>query len=483
MPPLQEWIVSEERYAVGALLEAISATHLVTERPGFGQRIIPQRGSVLASPIPAHYDPEPDYFFHWFRDSAIVIDALRVTREQGIAADIAVLRLLEFVEFTRALRSLDGRECLRRDFRTRVQPDFQTHVRPDEELAALRGDAVWADVRVNADGTPDIARWSRPQLDGSPMRALALLRWWHTSPPLDEGQRAALAELIRVDLACTLAHAGEPSVDIWEEQLSHHYYTQLLQSEALSAGAAWLSAANEPDHAGECARAAGRIMPLLASYWSEERAIYRSRSPLPAEDAGRELDIAVVLAVLHAGRRRGDHSVLDPKVQATLTALEELFEAEYAINQQRPRSHGAALGRYPQDRYYSGGAYYFSTLGAAQFYFALAVALAQGGILPVSGENRRFRRRLGLPDGASDRDSATRLALERGDSFLRTVRAFTPAGGELSEQFDRTTGAQSSARHLSWSYAAFITAAAARAQALRAIRGADPAAPPAGTAS
>jgi len=54
------------------------------------------------------------------------------------------------------------------------------------------------------------------------------------------------------------------------------------------------------------------------------------------------------------------------------------------------------------------------------------------------------------------------------------VRAFTPAGGDLSEQFDRATGAQTSAKHLSWSYAAFVTAAASRAQALRASRAAGP---------
>jgi glucoamylase len=42
------------------------------------------------------------------------------------------------------------------------------------------------------------------------------------------------------------------------------------------------------------------------------------------------------------------------------------------------------------------------------------------------------------------------------------VQAFTPADGALSEQFDRATGAQTSARHLGWSYAGFITAVRAR---------------------
>jgi glucoamylase len=42
------------------------------------------------------------------------------------------------------------------------------------------------------------------------------------------------------------------------------------------------------------------------------------------------------------------------------------------------------------------------------------------------------------------------------------VCAHTPASGDLSEQFDQRSGAQTSARHLAWSYAAFISCHAAR---------------------
>jgi len=101
------------------------------------------------------------------------------------------------------------------------------------------------------------------------------------------------------------------------------------------------------------------------------------------------------------------------------------------------------MGRYAGDTYYSGGAYFFSTLGAAEFCFRAAA-------------------------GASD---AARW-IERGDAFLATVQAFTPVNGELSEQFDQRTGAQTSAKHLAWSYAALISCAFAR----RAVAGTKPAA-------
>jgi glucoamylase len=43
---------------------------------------------------------------------------------------------------------------------------------------------------------------------------------------------------------------------------------------------------------------------------------------------------------------------------------------------------------------------------------------------------------------------------------------FTPADGALAEQIDRTTGAPTSAPHLSWSYAAFVSTARERSLAL-----------------
>jgi glucoamylase len=97
------------------------------------------------------------------------------------------------------------------------------------------------------------------------------------------------------------------------------------------------------------------------------------------------------------------------------------------------------MGRYAGDIYYSGGAYYFSTLGAAELCYLAACRMTPAAAQPW---------------------------LQRGDAFLETVRAFTPPEGDLSEQFDQKTGAQSSARHLTWSYAAFISATAARDRAL-----------------
>ncbi len=471
---LEEWIRGEARFAARAMAGAISATHLVKERPGFGQRVVPRPGSVLASPVLAAYDPDPDYFFHWFRDSAIVVDALRVAHAEGLLDNVAIVRLHEFVEFSLSVRDLNGREFLRQgNFRKSTQPTFLQYLRPDAEIAAVSGEAALAEVRVNADGTLDFIRWPRPQWDGPALRVLALLRWRRQWPGLDATLSAATQELIASDLTFTLSHAHDPSFDIWEEEHGHHYYTQLVQAEALAQGADWFAAVGQGARALACRNAAHDLASRLDAFWNDDAGFYRSRCDVVGGGAGKDLDIAVVLAVLHAGRSSGAHSVLDPGAQATLTVLEELFEGQYGINRSRPTERGPAMGRYATDIYYSGGAYFFATLGAAEFYFTLASELLSGAALIETEKNRRFCRRLTLAEGEIGSGSLATAAFKRGDAIMRTVRAFTPVSGDLSEQFDQTTGVQTSAKHLAWSYAAFITAAASRARAVQASRALD----------
>ncbi|MGH7187370.1 MAG: glycoside hydrolase family 15 protein, partial [Pseudomonadota bacterium] len=97
---------------------------------------------------------------------------------------------------------------------------------------------------------------------------------------------------------------------------------------------------------------------------------------------------------------------------------------------------------------------------------------------PVTADNKEFLLRLGaaddslaLPPPAPEHQKRRFEALlRRGDQFMATVAAYTPASGELSEQFDQATGVQTSAKSLAWSHAALITAVARRRAAMRAGR-------------
>ncbi|HEV2442857.1 MAG TPA: glycoside hydrolase family 15 protein [Steroidobacteraceae bacterium] len=431
------WIDRQHAHAARQMLRSISPLGIVKTRPGFDQTIRAIPGAVVASPVPASYDPDPDYFFHWYRDSAIVIDALRVLHVQGQAGDEAPRLFGEFVRFSAALARLDGRvlAAASGEWRPRVAADFAQFLRSDAELQRIHGDAIAGETRVNADGTLDISNWGRPQNDGPALRALTVLRWMQ-NVSLDPGLLTACEGLLRDDLRFTRAHCGESCYDIWEEERGLHYFTLRVGAQALDEGADWLEARAEQAEAASFRAQSRTIRARLDGYWLADRGYYRSRVLDSGEPSAKELDIAVVLAALHAAGDGATHSVRDPRIHATLGVLDSVFDADYAINHGRPAARGPALGRYRGDRYYSGGAYYFSTLAAAELCFRAA----EGG----------------------GRDAL----LARGDRYLETVRAFTPESGDMSEQFDQRTGEQTSAKHLAWSYAAFVSCAAARRAAV-----------------
>jgi glucoamylase len=445
-PPLADWIDRQYQLSAAAMLQSISAIHLVKERPAFGQIIRPARGSVVASPVMASYDPYPDYFFHWFRDSAIVIDSVRTLIEDGTYGSSVVEHVKDFVGFSLALRDLDGRALLTsHSISSAVDPQFRRYVRSEAELSEAFGDAILAEARVNPDATLDFIKWARPQFDGPALRALAILRCCRQHCFDDAETRDAACELVEADLAFTYRHWSEPSFDIWEEELGHHYYTRLVQSAALADGAKWLQEIGQFAQAQAYLAAFHDISQHLDRHWVAARGFYISRIGATSSSQEKELDIATILAVNHAGREEGPHSVLDPRVQATLAKLENLFAAEYPINQSLPRERGVAMGRYAGDRYYSGGAYYFATLAAAEFCYRLARAMANRTPADeTSNDYSLLMNNLADAGQALDRPGVIAALLRRGDGFMSTVRAYTPAS-------------------------AFITAAASRRAALRAI--------------
>ena len=445
MEALDRWIERQYRHSAAAMMRSISPVGIVKHRPGFAQTVKPRKGSVVASPVLGAYDPEPDYFFHWYRDSAVVVDALRLLSEDASVECTALSHFADFVRFSLSLQGLDGRSLSgagagSASWRDAIAPDYRQYVRTDEDLAAVQGEAVFGETRVNPDGTLDLSKWPRPQNDGPSMRALTLLRW-RQGAQLDPGLDALVDALLRADLEFTRRHWREACFDIWEEEKGLHYYTLRVAAAALEGGAGWYELRGHGADALACRADGVEILHLLDGYWREDLQFYRSRMLEANAPSAKELDISVIFAALHAAGSGETHSVRDPRMHATLAKLETLFDAEYAINRNR-EGRAPAMGRYAGDVYYSGGAYYFSTLAAAEFCY-LAALTSQA---------------IGSP--------ARKSLVERGDAFLETVRRFTPLSGELSEQFDQQTGVQRSAQQLAWSYAAFISCAAARRQVI-----------------
>ncbi|MEO0760246.1 MAG: 2,3-bisphosphoglycerate-independent phosphoglycerate mutase [Pseudomonadota bacterium] len=275
---LSTWIEAQREASARALADVVSATDLVHERPGLGQRVRPRRGSVLASRHPGLWDPEPDYVHHWVRDAAIVFLAARRIGGNGWPR-----RMADYVAFSLEIATRPGPPG--NPLAASARPDHRRFLRPDAELAALTGDALLGEPRAGADGSADAERWSRPQYDGPALRALSLLRW--------TGRRdAAMERLLAIDLDHVCRHAARPCIGPWEEEGEDdlHAFTLIAQRIALAEG---LGAGLLPE---EGARAPlDRIDAALETLWRP------GPGHLAARAGSADTDAAVILAALLAG--------------------------------------------------------------------------------------------------------------------------------------------------------------------------------------
>lgn len=146
------------------------------------------------------------------------------------------------------------------------------------------------------------------------------------------------------------------------------------------------------------------------------------------------------------------------------------FRSIYAINSGIAEGTAVSVGRYPEDSYQGGNPWYLNTLAAAeQLYDALYTWNKQGSIT-VTSTSLPFFQDLdsSITAGTYASSSSTYTTLYNAvktyaDGYVNIIATYAQSNGSLSEQFSRSNGAPLSAYDLTWSYAAFLTAAARRA--------------------
>lgn len=155
---------------------------------------------------------------------------------------------------------------------------------------------------------------------------------------------------------------------------------------------------------------------------------------------------------------------------ASHKVIVDAFRPLYGINHGIPASFAVAIGRYPEDAYYGGNPWYLCTLAAAeQLYDAIHVWRRQQFVEITDTSLAFFKDHYPLATtgilnhNTPEYEAILEIITTYADGFLGIVAAHTPLGGSLAEQFHRDTGEPTSAKHLTWSYASFLTAARSRA--------------------
>lgn len=374
-------------------------------------------GAVIASPSRSN----PNYYYHWVRDAALVMDSLvdtyKTTNDKYIKQLIRQ-KMFEYLAFSTNIQNLNTQADL-------GEPKF------------------------NVDGSAFNYPWGRPQNDGPALRAISLIHWAQILIANGESdivkQKMYANTLpantpIKKDLEYVSHHWKDTSFDLWEEVKGEHFYTLMVQRKALLEGAELAAQLGDTGAAAWYDMQAKQISLELQNFWDANKGYFVATINRVGglDNKYSNLDISVVLGLLHGDTQDKFISWSDAKVSATITALIQHFQAIYPINQ-RQEIPGVAIGRYPEDVYsgtnvFGGNPWPLCTLAIAESLYRVASALQQEGHLPQA-----------------------KTISDLADQFVERVRYHANADGSLSEQMDKNTGYMTSARDLSWNYAALLT--------------------------
>ncbi|KAI9217349.1 Six-hairpin glycosidase-like protein [Blastocladiella britannica] len=427
-------------------------------------------GCVIASPSKSN----PNYFYSWVRDSALTMDALLQVYES--TSDSAKAKQIEdimwaYVSFTQKQQgSTSNRSSSANDPTGLGEPKYEV------------------------DGSPFIGDWGRPQNDGPALRSSSLMRF--AQAYVNKGGSIAKINqifyqpampantVVKKDLEVVSHVTGDGSFDLWEEVKGKHLYTLLVQRRSLVTGAKFAAQFSDPGAAGWYAKQAAALEPRLQSFWNGNYLTTTQDRVEGLDYKSSNLDVAQILAVLHAhgDATDGFFASDNDQVLATLLALKRSHRDAFPINKSYRGDLPPALGRYSEDKYYSGNPWFLATLAAGELQYRIVARAAAAGSITVTNTSLDYYRDLLASVGSSatastgtfQRGSAQFQALTQGlvrygDLWLSRVRVHMGGDGSMSEQLDKYSGFMLSAVDLTWNYAAFITAAAARDAARNAL--------------
>lgn len=398
-------------------------------------------GCIIASPSFVGVTNQ-DYVHHWIRDAAIV--AMELAASPQPDANGVDRMLCDYVAFSKL--------C-------------QDNVVADPRVGFFRA-------CFNIDGTP--RDWS-DQKDGPALQSLAFIQAW---PYLDDTAKASAAQVAQKNLDEIVAQ-WDQDVDKfgpWEDVKGKSFFARAAQVRFLEKVYKGTDLdLKKPDGFDT---ALNGLRTALNDHWLPDEKVYSSvLNPevgdlSQTDDSQYDPNSDVVMACIY-----GSITCTDPKLLSTAARIRRSYvnggSAPYPINDDdQTRGFGPLIGRYPSDRYDGNTAdginderhpWAVCTLNLAQLYYRLANAFKKGQGPGFNDLTKPLFDDLGLDDvivegGGQPVVDALRTA---GDKMLQAV-IYHSDHFHLGEQFDAVTGYEKSVQDLTWSYAAYLSAARER---------------------
>ncbi|KAK3314938.1 glucan 1, 4-alpha-glucosidase [Apodospora peruviana] len=400
-------------------------------------------GVVVASPSKSN----PDYWYTWTRDASLVFKLVVDTFANSYDSNLQT-NIQNFIISQAKLQGVSN------------------------PSGSFSNGAGLGEPKFYVDLTQYTGAWGRPQRDGPPLRAIALVNYakWLVNNGYSSTARDVVWPVIKNDLAYTAQYWNQTGFDLWEEVNGSSFFTIASSHRALVEGAALASSLGTSCSA--CTAVAPQVLCFLQRFWQPNGNYIIANLFINGRN-GR--DANTLLASIHTfdptvGCDANTFQPCSDKALANHKAVTDSFRSIYGINNGKAQGTAVAVGRYSEDVYYNGNPWYLCTLAAAeQLYDALYVWKQQGSITVTSTSLAFFKDLVpSITAGTYDSGSATYTSIisavsTYADGYVNIVAQYAQSEGGMPEQFDRNSGTPIGATHLTWSYAAFRSAADRRA--------------------
>ena len=275
--------------------------------------------------------------------------------------------------------------------------------------------------------------------------------------------------IILNDLRYVGQYWNNTGYDLWEEVHGSSFFTINAQHRALVQGAMMAEALNTTCQ--PCEQAEQVLCFLRSNFWNQTGGYFTAN--INVNNVNRsQINADPILASIHVFDRNAscnasDYQPCNSQMLATHKVFVDSFRELYQINGNRTNGTGVLVGRYPEDTYYGGNPWPICTLAAAELLYDAAYQFEQAGQIEIDEYSLAFFQDI-YPNATQQTYSGEEMTnitdamLDYADDFVDRVQIYLPQNGSISEQFNRSTGESLSASKLTWSFAAFVTAARRR---------------------
>jgi len=397
-------------------------------------------GGIVAAPD--YNTPGGSYYFHWMRDGALTMRSLQETSGNFSSIESIVKAYAQFVVHNQNEADPNGQDV-------RTEPKFML---PNGEVFT--------------------GAWCRPQNDGPGLQATALIM--AANSLIAAGESAYVKQYlwtgdsnnyhggaIKFDLDYVVSGYNSNTCDLWEEiRDPDMFWNRVTMKKAMLVGAAFATQMGDSASASTYTKMAQTINSTLYSAHFNGAFVQECNS--------RTRDSAVIVG-FNDGFDASDRMFAPTSIEVaqTVSSYNTMFCSEYSINTADTSKGlpGVLYGRYQGDSYAGGNPWVLSTAALASLFYRGALDILANGV-PSSAAltqwQAAFNSASALPTDAA---SLAKVFAAQGDGVLLRLRQHVLARGfHLDEQIDRNSGAQMSAKDLTWSYAEVLNAVNYRKQ-------------------